>query len=469
MVVMETNSTDPDRKSDSMIESDSTKGIQIVKEIVEELEADSPDIFNGEKLEDIMDDISYVTQDKLTLTYKDNEYHIGTSPSIAASSAEEMVRCGKIEDFIRAISDTRIFLKNNREHPWLKDMSIYYLWLLASTDDFINPVRYFSKRISEVKNNDNLLGFTEVRDVTIRSGLETVHLAALESRSVIDEGPTRLRVAISETDTPQETEYIHDVVLGMESPHEATIYSIQLGRILGTGKQALENAKKENREQALIEYYSEIYDEIGNKYFDMHSLGKVELCNTEDRPILLASWEKFYEWYKSSEVKKSIMTASLIESAIRQLRLEDIQRAFDERAEKLKKFNHGTGNGGARLISLVSSLLFLKERGIRTVKIPLELPLALHLYDDSERENARDENDLKKIKQKQKKELLSYIRGGLIQVIQRFSRAYDVDIKGQENCYIIDLNTWNPEEIQTGDSKTLKDLAEKFENRPKMT
>lgn len=407
-------------------------------------------------LKQILNDVLDISDGKIIFSHAGQEYHMGTKKKVWRGTdnyddiQEDLIlHGGNLKDLVKSIIAIKQFINQNKNLKWLRYMKLSYLWGLAASEDYLDPKSYFKKRENEIKNSLGLLGSRAVENITVRNGNENIRLNVVETEKMVEEAPIKIRVSSTDQDNASVTDEIHTVVIGREDDETATIYAVQLGRIMDVSKQMLENLRLLDRPLEYKEVCEKVKDECEGIYNDLDKLIGWDVEDVQEREKALQEWGKFAHWYKDHPDNKSLNMIKYLKM-VELLSLEKIDLEFKKRSERLKRFNHGTANGGARMVSFVSALLLLKESGVKKVKIPLELPMAEHIYPKDGDES------------KNKAATITYIRAGLIQVVQGFSRMYKVDISGNNDSYLIDISDWKPEEVLVGDSKVIKSLAVNF-------
>lgn len=440
---------------------DMWRGQHQVKEMVEEIVAQDP-TFAGQDPLKVLNTLLEITDNRMVFTYNKTTYHWGTTEHIRSNKdepievpADGILHGGELKELLIGIDSMEKFIDEYRKNvPWLEYMSPHLIWLLSSPEDYKDPLAYFERRKGEVIKRKDLQVDKVFDGISVRDQKESLSIRSVESRKPYQEGPVIYEVTLSSNGQVHETDSLHRVFLGMENDNAATIYAIQNGGLLGVTKQEMKNALAQNRKEELTKYTNIAIKMFREGYPPVDEMTGLDVDILHDRLKLRDLWVELFKWYESKLGTEDIHMARVVKPALTLVQLEEIQEAYEQKDKKLKRLNHGTGGGGARIVSLVSTLMVLKEKGIRVVKIPLEMPKAIHLYDQTEGEPI----------QRKRQKTVSYIKAGLIRTIQVFSRMYDVDIVGSDSYYSIDLSTWKPEEVLVGDSKTIKSIATKFQS-----
>ncbi len=322
-------------------------------------------------------------------------------------------RVNDLVEFFKLLNELKDLLFNS-ETAWNKALNLSTIWTLASEEDFLQPEIFLKKMIYQLQDGGLELLSNGYELCTFGDEfrkLESEHLIIhdIPTGYSYQDGPRTLGFSSSRNPLDiNHTDKLHDVVYGITSDQEVTIYAVQMPKVdnfswLSAQKfLSLFEAKLKdfyNCAQEIAENirsvqnpFPEFLDLIDNPISSLDLANKLLsfISNLDPQENFYTNLNIFFASIinqASSLENSNKVISNLKYLKYSTLELKEFEKDYQtvlkvlpiikERQERLKRFN--CVKGGSAIISLLTSLAIFRKLGFNTVRFQLYFPLSRHI------------------------------------------------------------------------------------------
>lgn len=285
---------------------------------------------------------------------------------------EFILNMGNAKDFLKELLTLNTTIEENRSSvKWLVNNSCTSIWERATFDDLNHPVQFMKRIVAEITDTRTLpTQWTRIGSVETKRGLEDVYVMDTEGTVNRTEGPRMIRFASTmQGEEITDITQLPGIVYGLDNKDTATLYSIQLPPIDNRTPGGIQTARNSTR----------ILTSFLNKTQEGQ---RAPIPETDDLETIIAAVRRIQATLTENDFEH-IYPTQLINLLSERDRINIAASMLETRDHELTRFN--SLKGGSALVSMISFIALVKQLGIKTIRIPILLPLSEH-YKNKERD-----------------------------------------------------------------------------------